>query len=61
MTDHEHPTPVALAIFTMAAVKAATDSFERGDVGLCDAIAKIIEAIDDYRAVAFDRGRREAA
>ncbi len=61
MTNNEHQTPTALAIFTLAAIKAAADAFERGDSNVCDALDTIIEAIDDFRAEAADRSRQEAA
>ena len=61
MIDHEHHTPTARAIFTMAAIKAATDAFESGDSNVGDALDTIIEAIDGFRAAAADRSRREAA
>ena len=61
MIDHEHHTPTALAIFTMAAIKAATDAFESGDSNVGDALDTIIEAVDEFRAAAADRSRREAA
>jgi hypothetical protein len=61
MTDHEHHTPITLAIFTLAAIKTATDAFESGDSNLHDALDTIIEAIDEFRAGAADCSRREAA
>lgn len=61
MTDHERHTPAALALFTLAEIKAATDAFESGDTNVCDALDTIIEAIDDLRAAAVARSRREAA
>jgi hypothetical protein len=61
MTDHEHHTPAALAIFTLAAIKAATDAFDSGDTSASDALDAIVEAIDDFRAAAADRSQREAA
>ena len=61
MPDHKHHTATPLAIFTMAAIKAATDAFESGDSNVCDALDTIIEAIDDFRAGAAGRIRREAA
>jgi hypothetical protein len=61
MTDQQHCTPAALAIFTMAAIKTATDAFESGDSNVGDALNAIIEAIDDFRTAAIDRSRREAA
>ena len=54
-------TPAALALFTLAEVKAATDRFESGAVNLFDTLDAIVTAVDDFRAAAADRGRREAA
>jgi hypothetical protein len=61
MTDQQHCTPAALAIFTMAAIKAATDAFESGDTNVCDALDTIAAAIAELRAAAADRSRPEAA
>lgn len=61
MTVSKHSTPAALAIFTLAAIKAATDDFERGDANVCVTLDAIMEAIDDFRVAAADRCRREAA
>jgi hypothetical protein len=61
MTDQQHCTPAALAIFTLAEIKAAIESFDRGDSNVGDALNAIIEAIDDFRTAAIDRSRREAA
>ncbi len=61
MNDHEHFTLTTSAIFTMAAVKAATDAFESGDSNVRDCLDMIIDAIDEFRAGAGDRPRREAA
>ena len=61
MTDHEQHAPAAIAIFTVAAIKTATDAFESGDSNVGDALNAIIEAIDDFRTAAIDRSRREAA
>jgi hypothetical protein len=61
MTHHEHRAPAALAIFTLTAIKAATDAFESGDINVCDALDAIIEAIDDFRAGAADHSRHDAA
>ncbi|MCE9631241.1 MAG: hypothetical protein K8S94_11090 [Planctomycetia bacterium] len=61
MTDHEHHTPASLAIFTLAAIKAATDAFESGDTNVLSTLDAIIEAIEPFRTAAIDRGRREAA
>ena len=61
MNEHAHHTPASLAIFTMAAIKAATDAFDRGDSNVCDALDAIIEAVDEFRSAAAARSRREAA
>ena len=61
MTHHEHHTPATLAIFTLAAIKAATDGFESGDTNAFGTVDAVVEAIDDFRAAATDRSRREAA
>ena len=61
MTNHQQHTPAALAIFTVAAIKTATDAFESGDTNVYDSLDAIIEAIDEFREAAADRGRREAA
>jgi hypothetical protein len=61
MTVSKHSTPAALAIFTLAAIKASIDAFERGDTNVRDALDGIVEAIDDFRLAAADRCRREAA
>jgi hypothetical protein len=61
MTDHEQHAPAAIAIFTVAAIKTATDAFESGDTNVYDALDAIIEAIDGFRAAATDCSRREAA
>lgn len=61
MTRHEHNTPATLAIFTLAAIKAAIDGFENGDTNALGTLDAVVEAIDDFRAAATDRSRREAA
>lgn len=61
MNDHEHLTAPALAIFTMAAVKAAIDAFEGGESNVRESLDAIIAAIDEFHAGAADRTRREAA
>lgn len=61
MTDQEHHTPASLAIFTMAAIQAATHEFESGDSNVGDALDAIVEAIDAFRAGTAGRSRREAA
>lgn len=61
MNDHEHLTPTTSAIFAMAAIKAATDAFESGESNVRDSLDMIIDAIDEFRAGAGDRTRREAA
>ena len=42
-------------------IKAATEAFDSGDTNVFDALDAIIAAIEDVRASAVDRGRREAA
>jgi hypothetical protein len=61
MDDREHRLPVSFALFTLAAIKVATDAFESGDTNVCDTLDTIIEAIEDFRAAAGDRSRREVA
>jgi hypothetical protein len=61
MTDQQHCTPAALALFTLAEIKAAIESFDRGDTNVFRSLDAIIEAIDDFRTAATDRSRREAA
>lgn len=61
MTDHEHRTPASLPVFTLAEIKAAIDEFESGDTNARDALDMIVAVIDDFRAAAADRGRRDAA
>jgi hypothetical protein len=61
MDDREHRLPASFALFTLAAIKVATDAFERGDTNVCDTLDTIIEAIEDFRAAARDHSRREVA
>lgn len=61
MDDRERRLPASFALFTLAAIKVATDAFESGDTNVCDTLDAIIEAIDEFRAVVTDRGRREVA
>lgn len=44
-------------ILTLAAIKAKTEAFDRGDVNAFDALDAIIAAIEAYRAEAEDRRR----
>lgn len=58
--DTLHPqSPAALAVFTIAEIKAAVEAFDRGDLNLFVAIDAIAVAIDAYQAGAASG--REAA
>jgi len=61
MDDREHRLPASFALFTLAAIKVATDAFESGDTNVHDTLHAIIEAIDDFRAAVTDPTRREVA
>lgn len=61
MTDRNHPMPASLALLALMEIKAATKAFDSGDTNVFDALDTIIAAIEDVRAAASDRGRREAA
>ncbi len=63
MTENNLSRPVASAILTMAAVKNAADTFERGDVNVYDALDAILVAVDAYAGTRQEatRPRRAAA
>jgi len=61
MTDRNQSTPASLALLALMEIKAATEAFDSGDTNVFDALDAIIAAIEDVRAAAVDRGRREAA
>lgn len=61
MIHPNHPTPAALAVYAVAAIKTATEAFDNGDINVWDALDAINEAIDDFRARATDRSQGEAA
>jgi len=57
---HTDPQPrAAVAIVTLAVIKAEAEAFDRGDTSVFDALDAIIVAVEDYQATA--RVRREAA
>lgn len=49
----------ALAILTLAEIKAATEAFDRGDTNVIEALDVIIVAVEAYQGAA--QSRREAA
>lgn len=61
MNVHKHSAPASLALFTLAEIKAASEAFEAGDTNVFDALDAIIEALEDFRAAADERSRRDAA
>lgn len=56
------PTPMPLAkaaVLTVAAIKSATDDFDRGETSVFDALDAIVEVVEAYReAVLHERSRR---
>jgi hypothetical protein len=49
MSEHERRNPAALAILTLAEIKAATQSFDSGQANVSDALDAIMFAIEAYR------------
>jgi len=52
-------SPAAIAILTLAEIKAATRSFDRGRVNVFDTLDAIAAALEAYRSAA--ESRRDAA
>lgn len=61
MTHHEHTTPVSLALFSLAEIKAAIAAFEEGEVNLFDTLDAIMATVEAFRSAAAAPDRREAA
>jgi hypothetical protein len=59
MSEQELRTPAALAILTLAEIKAATQSFDDGRASVSDALDAIMFAVAAYRHATDVR--REAA
>ena len=59
MSEQELRTPAALAILTLAEIKAATQSFDDGRASVSDALDAIMFAVAAYRHARDVR--REAA
>jgi len=49
MSQQELRSSAALAILTLAEIKAATQSFDDGQAGVFDALDAIMSAIEAYR------------
>lgn len=48
------------AIFTLAAIKAAIEAFDRGESNMFDALDGIVVAVDAYRAAVDEPSRARA-
>lgn len=59
MSERELRAPAVVAIVLLAEIKAATHSFDSGQVNVFDALDTIIIAIESYRYAAD--ARRDAA
>jgi len=55
---HARSVP-ATAIFTLAEIKAAVETFDRGDTNVFDALDAVIVAIDAHRATPDGERRRK--
>jgi hypothetical protein len=53
------PPPAAMAIFTLAKIKAATHAFDKGQTNVFDALDAIVVEVEAYRSGAI--ARRKAA
>ena len=54
------PSP-STAIFTLAAIKAAVEAFERGDSNVFETLDRIIVAVEAHQATATPESRLDAA
>lgn len=61
MKAQKRPSPAALALFTMAEIKAAAAGFDRGEANVFDALDQIAVAVAAFQAAAPNRVRRGAA
>lgn len=53
MSEQELRAPAVVAIVLLAEIKAATHSFDSGQVNVFDALDTIISAIESYRYAKF--------
>lgn len=61
MTAQQHSSPAAIALLTLAEIKAAAECFDRGEANVFDTLDAIVVAVAAFQAAAPYRIRRDAA
>lgn len=61
MSSGNHRLLATTALLALTEIKAATETFDRGDANLFDALDTIAIAVQMFQAAARSEGQREAA
>jgi hypothetical protein len=61
MSSHNSHALAAMAILTLAEIKAVARAFDGGEVNLFDALDAVSAAVEAYQVEALQQARRRAA